>query len=78
MLLPQLTVALLLSAAPVPAAVNLLTDISQISRSWGQISIYADNDEDYFGVDYVGLPDGCQVVSIASTSPIDGQSRNID
>ena len=78
MLLPQLTAALLLSAAPVRAAVNLLTDISQISRSWGQISIYADNDEDYFGVDYVGLPDGCQVVSITSTSPIDGQSRNID
>lgn len=63
MLLPQLTTALLLSAASVCAQVNLLTDISQISRSWGQISVYADNDEDYFGVDYVGLPDGCQVVS---------------
>lgn len=63
MLLPQLATALLLSAGSVRAAVNLLTDISQISRSWGQVSVYADNDEDYFGVGYVGLPDGCQVVS---------------
>lgn len=44
--------------------VNLLLDINQISRSWGQISTYADNPEDYFGVDSVGLPDGCQIVRI--------------
>jgi hypothetical protein len=64
MLVSQLTAAVLVSAAGVRAADNLLTDISRISRSWGQISVYADNDEDYFGVDYVGLPDGCQIVSI--------------
>ncbi len=44
-------------------AIDLETDISKISRSWGQVSVYADNDEDYFGVGYVGLPDGCQIVS---------------
>jgi hypothetical protein len=46
---------------PQPA---LLTDISIISRYWGQVSPYVDNPDDYFGVDYVGLPDGCQMVSI--------------
>lgn len=66
MLLSQFTVALLVSAAGVRAAADLLTDISKISRSWGQISVYADNDEDYFGVEYVGLPDGCQIVSLFS------------
>jgi len=45
---------------PQPA---LLKDLNIISRYWGQISPYADNPENYFGVDYVGLPDGCQVVS---------------
>jgi hypothetical protein len=44
-------------------AQDLLTDISQIQRYWGQISTYADNAEDYFGIDYVGLPNGCQIVS---------------
>lgn len=42
----------------------LLKDINIISRFWGQISPYADNSDNYFGVDYVGLPDTCQVVSI--------------
>jgi hypothetical protein len=40
----------------------LLKDIDIISKHWGQITPYFDNEEDYFGVDYVGLPDGCQVV----------------
>lgn len=53
---------LLLVVAPA-LAVELLTDISTISRYWGQLSNYADNPEHYFGIDYVGLPDGCQVVS---------------
>jgi hypothetical protein len=44
------------------AAVDLLSDINQISRMWGQISVYANNEDDAFGVDYVGLPAGCQVV----------------
>jgi len=42
--------------------VDLLTDINQISTFWGQISTYADNPEDYFGVEAIGLPDGCQIV----------------
>lgn len=39
----------------------LLTDINAIMRNWGQITPYADNAENYFGVMDVGLPDGCQV-----------------
>ena len=45
-------------------AVELLTDITKIQKYWGQISPYADNSEDYFGVKYTGLPDGCQIVCI--------------
>ena len=30
----------------------------------GQISPYRDNDEDFFGVDDVGLPDGCQIEQV--------------
>ena len=44
--------------------VELLKDIKLISKHWGQITPYSDNDENYFGIDYVGLPDGCQVVSL--------------
>jgi len=43
--------------------VNIVTDISEMSRSWGQLSTYVDNPDDYFGVEAVGLPDGCQIVS---------------
>ena len=39
----------------------LTTDLSYISSHWGQISVYADNAENYFGVQDVGLPDGCQI-----------------
>ena len=42
-------------------SVELETDINAISRSWGQISNYADNAPNSFGVENVGLPDGCQV-----------------
>ena len=38
---------------------TLLTDINTIQEYWGQISPYRDNDERYFGVNDVGLPDGC-------------------
>jgi len=41
----------------------LLKDINVIGQYWGQISPYFENEEDYFGIDYVGLPDGCQIVS---------------
>ncbi|KAL9090005.1 MAG: hypothetical protein Q9165_005534 [Trypethelium subeluteriae] len=40
---------------------TLLTDINAIEHFWGQISPYADNAENYFGVEDVGLPDGCQI-----------------
>jgi len=43
------------------AAAQLLTDITKISGYWGQVSPYADNPEDYFGVQWVGLPSGCQI-----------------
>jgi hypothetical protein len=60
-------------------AEDLLTDITKIQRYWGQVSPYADNEPDYFGVGYVGLPDGCQIVSAlieASRFPADPNNRN--
>lgn len=41
---------------------GLLKDINVISKYWGQVSPYFENEEDQFGVEDVGLPDGCQVV----------------
>lgn len=46
---------------PWERSVKLMTDINQISQHWGQIAPYTDNADDYFGVESVGLPDGCQV-----------------
>lgn len=45
---------------------NLLTNanIAQISSHWGQIAPYVDNFEDYFGIDLVGLPNGCQIEQV--------------
>lgn len=43
---------------------TLLTDINVISQHWGQISTYRDNPADVFGVQDVGLPDGCQVEQV--------------
>lgn len=45
---------------------TLLTDMSVISRSWGQISTYGDNPDNYFGVQEVGLPDGCGIEQVHS------------
>jgi hypothetical protein len=42
-------------------AANLISDTNIISRHLGQVSSYHDNPADQFGVDYVGLPCGCQV-----------------
>ncbi|RMZ92424.1 hypothetical protein DV736_g304, partial [Chaetothyriales sp. CBS 134916] len=42
----------------------LLTDITQIQKYWGEITPYHENDEDYFGVQNVGLPSGCQVEQV--------------
>jgi hypothetical protein len=66
MFFSKLSIAVLAIATRVCADVDLLTDINKISRSWGQVSTYADNAENYFGIEYVGLPDGCQIES-AST-----------
>lgn len=52
------TNALLASAT----AAHLLTDINRIQKYWGEITPYSDNEENYFGVEHVGLPAGCQVV----------------
>ncbi|CAK7264996.1 hypothetical protein SEPCBS57363_001356 [Sporothrix epigloea] len=38
---------------------SLATDINVISRYWGELAPYADNAEDYFGVNDVGVPQGC-------------------
>jgi hypothetical protein len=45
---------------------TILTDINTISQYWGQISPYRDNDERFFGVDDIGLPDGCQIEQVHS------------
>jgi hypothetical protein len=49
-----------------PGSASLLTDLSTISSHWGQLSPYADNAENYFGVQDVGLPDGCQIEQVHS------------
>lgn len=43
------------------SSAQLLTDLSVIQSYWGQITPYADNAENYFGVNATGLPNGCQV-----------------
>ncbi|KAM3453194.1 hypothetical protein MY3296_003957 [Beauveria thailandica] len=62
---PTLSVALL-AAAGRSASAQVLTDAKSASTSWGELSAYADNKEDAFGVGYVGLPDGCQVESVST------------
>lgn len=57
-----ISIALLASAASNVSA-YVLAGAKGANRLWGELSVYEDNDEDAFGVDYVGLPDGCQVVS---------------
>ncbi|KAF1989314.1 3-phytase [Aulographum hederae CBS 113979] len=64
-LLPIIVSTISVSATPSNGRWNpssrLTSDLAYISRHWGQISPYADNAEDFFGVDEVGLPDGCQI-----------------
>jgi hypothetical protein len=45
---------------------TLLTDLSIISRNWGQVSPYVDNVDSYFGVNDVGIPDGCGIEQVHS------------
>ena len=49
------------SFTPAPGLTTLLTNPVEISQYWGQITPYSDNAENHFGVEYTGLPDGCQV-----------------
>jgi len=65
--------AALVEASPAPrerrqssGSSSLLTDLSLISPHWGQLTPYADNAEDYFGVQDVGLPNGCQIEQVHS------------
>jgi hypothetical protein len=46
------------------AGSQLLSDMSIISRSWGRISSYDDNDDRYFGVQDIGWPDGCGIQQV--------------
>ncbi|KAG9651339.1 3-phytase, partial [Aureobasidium melanogenum] len=57
---------IVLASAVAPALASaandtLVTDIDFISQHWGQISTYMNNPADAFGVQWVGLPAGCQV-----------------
>lgn len=38
---------------------DILADITQIKRYWGQITPYNDTPASYFGVQNTGLPYGC-------------------
>lgn len=54
----------LLGISVAQSAATVVTDIPKIFSTWGELSVYADNAENAFGVQYVGLPDGCQVVCL--------------
>ena len=63
----------LVEASPAPrerrqssGSSSLLTDLNVISSYWGQLTPYTDNAENYFGVQDVGLPDGCQIEQVHS------------
>jgi len=43
---------------------SIVTDPAIYSRLWGQISTYADNPFNYFGVQDVGIPSGCQIEQV--------------
>ncbi|CAK7213260.1 hypothetical protein SBRCBS47491_001742 [Sporothrix bragantina] len=51
--------ACLLALAGSALGSSLATDLNIISRYWGQLSPYADNAENFFGVNDVGVPKGC-------------------
>lgn len=63
------TIAALAPVAALAQNTTLLTDINTISQYWGQISTYRDNDEALFGVQNVGLPDGCQIEQVKLSNP---------
>ncbi|RKF61237.1 3-phytase A [Erysiphe neolycopersici] len=60
----SLLVLLVVAFSNKAEATRLLTDISKISKNWGHLSPYQDNPSDLFGVEYTGLPNGCQIESV--------------
>lgn len=61
-------------------ATRLLTNINEISKYWGHLSPYTDNPSDLFGVEYTGLPAGCQIVwtiNILCFLQLNGYHRNL-
>lgn len=52
------TIAVMAAATPVLGS-SLVTDYNVYSRYWGQLSPYASNADDLFGVSDVGVPAGC-------------------
>lgn len=59
----------LVVASPTPrqrrqSSPDLITETAAIQQYWGQLTPYADNTDDYFGVDDVGLPNGCQIEQV--------------
>ncbi|POS88367.1 hypothetical protein EPUL_000106 [Erysiphe pulchra] len=54
--------ALALSSKAEPT--RLVSDISKITKYWGNLSPYSDNPDELFGVEYTGLPAGCQIESV--------------
>ncbi|SZF00594.1 unnamed protein product [Blumeria hordei] len=60
----QVLAGFLISASNIRADItNVATDINIISRNWGHLSPYQDNLDNSFGVEYAGLPEGCQIES---------------
>jgi hypothetical protein len=43
---------------------NVVDDLDVISQNWGQITPYNDNKPSFFGVEKVGLPDGCGIEQV--------------
>ncbi|KAF2252860.1 3-phytase [Trematosphaeria pertusa] len=49
---------------PISAFDSTIDDADYVSRHWGQLSTYKDLSPNHFGVDKVGLPDGCQIEQV--------------
>jgi len=43
---------------------NVVDDLDVISQYWGQVTPYNDNKPSFFGVEKVGLPDGCGIEQV--------------
>jgi len=43
---------------------DIVDDLDVISQLWGQLMLYHDNKPSFFGVEKVGLPDGCGIEQV--------------